>query len=73
MSLTSRGVRSEIENFLSLSMRYDNAVYANPVRDYGGRITWQASGAPFLGNRRRSGLSDYREWVGSNQYSDHPK
>lgn len=69
MSLTSRGVRSEVENLLSYVMDNEIAVYANPVRDYGGRITWQASGGPFLGNRRRSGLSDYRDWVGSSQYS----
>lgn len=71
MAPSRRVVRDELNNLLSYLLDSEIALLANPVRDAGSRISWQAfrAGAKFLEARDPPSLAGYRTWVEAGEYS----
>lgn len=69
MTLTSRVVRSEVENVLAYLLDVGIALYTNTVREGNGGVTWHRTAtAPFLLNRQRPTILDYRSWLQCSDY-----
>ena len=68
---TSRAVWTQTQNLLTYLLQTEIAVFANPVVNDGGRVTWKSltGGGPFLDRRDGERVSTYRRWVAQGAYS----
>jgi hypothetical protein len=69
MSPTSRVVTTEIENLLDHLINAGIAIYANPVLDRGGVVSWPRLRGASLVQRGVPTLESYRQWVTQSAYS----
>jgi hypothetical protein len=69
--LTSRGTRTEIQNFLDFLVISEIALYANPAVDRNGTVSSfsNLSNSPFLLSHGHPSVLDYRHWIAGGLYS----
>lgn len=70
MMTTTRAIRGEVQTLLDYLIQAEIALYANPLAEYSGTLTWPLDEVgEFLPNRGSPASTDYRHWLASNQYS----